>query len=630
MPLTFGDILTNYGHILKGLNRSLFDESHIITLDDYESDVICGKYDKNSFNVFSNQGLFYDGKNILFLHNKLDGIKIKVSKDIVDCFGNNLTVECIAIVNVYNGVDIYDTIEHRINPLYSFVNCEFNFVTNTVKIPENHSYSEKKITIEAKYGYQGHLYKDVKEIIQEPNSTSEWIANDEELKDIIVEANTQEIPSKGGIANITVKKLVESSLCKKDKFGNVSNEKKITSNVIDATDESIIIANESFVSTRGNSVIFRPQETNSKERYATITCKYKSLSKSLKIAQDKGSEVSYSTIFSFDNGKEEKVINLENCLQQSRNISIINSKIRLLDGVEYDRIDITDISIQSDSDWLTYSFDYDSMVLSIYSDKNSSDSLRYGSISLTSNGKTIISSVTQPSRKQISLKYSILIVSNEELSESNINDYKIEYKPLKRLYFDDGSEETFEVLEPFYKLDVDIESTNKECLTVSKPKLIDFNGKHTSRLIYNDDGKYDDVKINLSCRILDSNSIRVSDMCEKEIVLHRTEPNKKNMEITISIENSSDYKEISSLNNPLFKVLDRFNNIIYEANISRFWLNNSMKSDIVYKGKIPLYETKEYQFIVGEYICKETTTKQLNEKYLIEIDDLGIDLCIKL
>ena len=51
-----------------------------------------------------------------------------------------------------------------------------------------------------------------------------------------------------------------------------------------------------------------------------------------------------------------------------------------------------------------------------------------------------------------------------------------------------------------------------------------------------------------------------------------------------------------------------------------------MNNDLVYDNEILLNENEKYKFYVSSYDYMDKKTKELFEEYIIETDDVGIDL----
>ena len=625
--MTFNEFILKYENKLTKINTKL-DGNHIITKDDIENEIICNKYDWNSFNVFSNSGLMYDSEKVIFLKNSIDRIEISSDVDKIDCHGGVVKIECFAVVNVYDGNEIYKTFKHKINPVYSFDGCTFNYGTNLVEILENKEYVSKQIIINAKYGYCGVIYKASLCIIQSGNYDSDWINSTNETTSINIIPSKNNISSHGGYINVMIQKESVNSYYKKDCFGNITRTKKSSPELTDVTNECIITVNEPFNVTDTNKIIFPPQEINSEFRTANITCKYDNIIKTITINQDKGPVVSYIDFFSFDDNTINKKINLKNSATQSINVKLISNRTRFLDGIKYDKIDNSNIDIEYDNNWLSCDIDKEKLLLSINVLKNDLESDRECNITLQCNNKKINILLIQPSKKEIKCEYEVLIVSEDEMFINELNDKKIEYKPIKKIYYDDGSYDILEYLNPFFKLEF-LNDITDENIILTTPKLVNFNGLYVSLIKYKKNYKFGDININLSCRILDNNLAQVGEVSNKHIVIHNPEPKTKNIEITITV-NSDTNKNISSINESKFRILDSYNNCVMERKIGRFWVNENMKNDIVYYGNVILYENEKYHFYVDSYEYENSYTEKLHEEYIIENDDIGIDLVIKI
>lgn len=625
--MTISELIKKYGDKIKNINTQL-DGNHNITFNDINNEIICKKYNSNSLNVFSNYGLTYENDEPIFLFNKIDSIEIVSDKLNVDCKGGNVKIECFAIINVYDNDKIYKVIKHKINPLYSFEGCEFNFINNLAIIKENYDFTSKIIKIHAKYGYNGILYKSSLDIVQTSNYESDWIEGDEEIVDIIAECNKNEMPNSGGEIEVNINKKSVLNLYKKDSFGKITSRKKTHEMINDITDKAIISVNNPFKIIGYNKIIFPPQNINSPIRTANIIYKYKNFEKEINIFQEKGPVISYENEFNFYDGSDTKLIKLDNSLNNKFEVKLLSNKIRFLDGVEYDKISDNDILINKDSDWFDCKINNENMSLEIIVSKNNTNDIRRGNITLNNKNKYLYLHIIQPQKLEVKCEYYISLDCDSELFVNELTEYTIKFKPIKKIYYDDNTVENIGYLEPFYKLDVIFNNSNCNDIEITKPKMIDFNGVHESKIYIKNYNNYKDINLEIKYRIIDGNLKQISGVFNKKIAIHFLKPNVKDIEVNINVTNKKNYQDIYSKNKPIFRIIDSKDNIIYETNISRFWINQYMKNDLVYNCTVNLIENETYTFYIDKYFYLDNETKELSEKYVIENDDIGIDLNI--
>lgn len=623
--MTISELIKKYGDKIKNINTQL-DGNHNITFNDINNEIICKKYNSNSLNVFSNYGLLYENNEAKFLYNKIDRIEISADKLNIDCKGECVKIECFAIINVYDNDKIYKVIRHKINPLYSFEGCEFNFINNLAIIKENHEFNRKIIKIHAKYGYNGILYKSSLDIVQSFNYESDWIEGDEDIIDIVAECDKNVVSNLGEEVEIKIYKKSALNLYKKDCFNNITSTKKTSEVITDITNESILLVNKPFKLVNSNKVIFPSQEVNSPVRVATVIYKYKSFERQIEIYQNKGPVVSYENKFKFEDGDYNKVIKLDNCLGDKFEIKLLSYKIRFLDGIEYDKIYDNDIIINNDTEWVSCDINNENMSLECTILKNDTNNIRQGIITLINKDKKLYLQISQPPRLMVKCEYCIQVICEDELLVNKLINNFIIFKPIKKIYYDDNTFETIQYLDPFHKLDVIYNISDENSLSITKPKMIDFNGVHESKIDVKDYNNYNDIFINVKCRILDNNLNQISEIQNKDIIIHFLKPKVKDIEINITITNTNNEINVASKNQPTFKIIDSKDNIIYESIISRFWVNQFMKNDLVHNCNVKLIENETYNFNIGKYYYLDKSTKELSENYLIENDDIGIDL----
>lgn len=627
--MIINDLLLKYPTKIK--KNQLCDINHIITIDDVNKENICSKYNINSPNIFSNYGLYYENGIIMFLYNQLEKIEIIADKTQMNCKGGIVKLECFGVVNVINDNTVYKTLKQKIHPIYTVEGCEFNYIKNCAIINENYSFQKKEIKISAKYGYGGILYKTSLNITQDANTESEWILDNEKIIDIIAESSENNISHNGGETTITVKKKASLIFYKKDYFERVIDTKQTDNIITDITSDAIIMVNEPYKINCHNCVLFPPQKINAARRTATVICKYKEFTKQMEINQDKGAVITYKKIFEFDDGANNKVIKLDNCLARQIKLDLISYKIRLLNGVECDRIQDSNIIINNSNNWIDCKIDTDNMKLIITVLNNDTDSIRYGDIILKNGIYELILTISQESKIEIQCDYGITIECNDKLTDNDLKNYIIIYKPFKKIYYNDGSSDIIEYLEPGHKLDIIYNSSN-ENISFSPTKLCDFNGLHTAKIYLDDTNILNDDKIyiNIKCRLLDNNLNQISDIFEKNIELDIIQPIIKNIEVTVTVVNESNYECAFSNDISHITIMDMNDNIILNQEVSRFWVSDEMKYDIVYINKVSLIEGQKYKFKIEQYSYSNSQTKFLCEEYLIENDDIGIDLYIKI
>ena len=128
----------------------------------------------------------------------------------------------------------------------------------------------------------------------------------------------------------------------------------------------------------------------------------------------------------------------------------------------------------------------------------------------------------------------------------------------------------------------------------------------------------------------------------KEVIVNLVQNGKpseiyKDIELTVSIHKENIEEDLwFEMVSKLYITDIETNDLIYEIPLSQWWICSDSKTDELYNGVISLKLDKSYNFKIDEiYMSKHNENEELfkiklNETYLIEEDDEGIDLMIEL
>ena len=622
--MTIKELIENYGSFLK--NEIInYDNNKIIDENDVNNEIYCKKYNFNGINLLSNYGLYnYNGK-ISFFQNRIKGIKIIPDKYEVNCGCGTIDLKCVAEIVIMKDNEEFKLIYQNINPIYSVKDVKFNYIKSSLEFDKNVDFFDKTYTVTAKYGYNGRIYKTDLNVIQKANYKTEWIFDDIDYEKFYLKSSIPEVPNSGSTIIVNTYKEYKKKYYKKDYFGNVTDTTISDTYVEDITNEAIIKVDEQFT-VEGNIVKIPPQKYNSLERDIKIISVYNNQEIELILKQEKGYSVTYNTILEFKDKTNYKEINFKSCNNNNVEIPVICKRIRFLDGKKYDEIDDYRINIENNNDWVKIDVDKINSSVIITVLDNLSNDARVGNIKLSLNDCSLLLTINQSPKEIIKTRYYVEINTKEPLTIGNIYNNYVIITPYKEETYNDGSIEKTQTLDPFLRLEFICLSSDEEVLKLSTPKMIDFNGTYAAYFIGNVNIIKKPINITLKCRVLDRFQSQISDIHTKEFIIESIEPKKKNIEVTVIVKNDSDYDCAFSNTTPIIKITDSNSNLVIEDKLSRFWVSKCMNNDLVYDNEILLNENEKYKFYVSSYDYMDKKTKELFEEYIIETDDVGIDL----
>ena len=235
------------------------------------------------------------------------------------------------------------------------------------------------------------------------------------------------------------------------------------------------------------------------------------------------------------------------------------------------------------------------------------------------------------------------------LKGNEIIEYKYEFYPLFK--YNELNEDNIITFE--------YDGLNEQCINIISNEYKIINNEETFKCFknikyigntdnFNIEIKHDNniyikpKEINETNDIITSIIKFVQEDSNNEIVINLVQEGKpsqiyKDIELTVNVhkENVEDDLWFEMKSNLIITDIDT-NEIIYELPLSKWWLCPDSNVDSLYNGIIKLGINKLYNFNINEtnvvkYINdKEIINVKLNETYLIEEDDEGIDLIIEI
>jgi hypothetical protein len=120
----------------------------------------------------------------------------------------------------------------------------------------------------------------------------------------------------------------------------------------------------------------------------------------------------------------------------------------------------------------------------------------------------------------------------------------------------------------------------------------------------------------------------LSEISTKDISLSTSKKSWKEIEITLTAMDNVEDDVFSKEKIFLTIVSKNTNRCIYSIPLRKLWLDQWMKEDLLIRQKVKLIEGFVYSFGIQEVICNDGISYGLNDEYLIESDDSGIDLIL--
>ena len=622
--LTIGKLIEIYGNKIPKIQNS-FGDNHVITKNDVDKSLICKKYDKTQTNHLLNYGLLYENGNVDVYYSELQSIEIRPSSTSISVYGGNVSILCFGLINIYKNNDLYKQVEQKINPILTIDGCDFNQMTNTMSILSNHTYDKQTYQIHAKYGYKGRLYSCINTIYQDANKVSDWKFSEEITLSIKMQSSLYHMPNTGGISTIRMIRDYKEIFHKYDAFNKLIDTKESDVFSIDVTDDSVFYADEPLEIIDDNIIQFPPQEINAPKKEYEIIGIYNDTKLKLIIEQNNGAIETFKEKLTFDDNTTIKKIICENSLNYKLTVPIISKTIRYLDAKEYDSINNHNLSIKYDINDMFCNFDYDKMELNINVNQNNALQTKSHNVFIMNGDKKLSLIIEQPSKKPINRFYDVIISSVDTLDINSIKTSEIVLKPLKTISYDDGSVEKSNSIDVFDKIDIITYSDDDNTIKINQPKLVDFNGTHICKFEYNETDNYNPIDLSISCRVVDNNGNAISDIYNKKILFQQKEKVSKQINVTLKIIKNNCTCDLIAKNQSFIKIFDKKNNCIFNDKTSRFWVNKYSNNDLVYNNTLNLIVGEQYEFIVGDYYYDDKKIS-LQETYLIEEDDIGIDL----
>ena len=617
--ITIGDILKWVNPKVYQIKTSL-GVDHVITQSDVIDDVICRKYNEKMGFSLSNYGLHFNDSNneISFIHLEIDRLVIVPEINEISSVGGDISFSTFIVIKIFkNGIKIKE-VTQKVN---SLIECN-NIVcsNNIIHVSPNESFNEQEINVCGKYGYGGVLYQSYCKIKQAPNEISDWVITNQEVIDININITSSTLSNKGGAINFNITKIYRNVLEKVDNLGNCVDRMLSDLKEDDVTDFATVSVNDPF-NVEGSTFSYPEQEVNSPKRIAYINYSFDSITKVLALEQEQGPILRFEKVLSFDDKTINKTIKLDNHRSVKINVPILSIEKTILDNETIGINTSHKLYIKSNSDWIACIHNDVESLLVLYVDDNLSNEIRIGNVYVSNGEEEITLSIQQQNKKIILNKYLI----DTSLIKDNNNLLEVKFNVTKQIIYEDKSFIEDRVNDDC-KLKIYLNDSNN--FHVNQIKKID-NNSYTCTIQYNNSN----LKFcEFTCLLVDSNNKVLSEEVKNKLNLKLENIIYKDINLTLSISNSDIETDIIPDENTYLEVIDESKQeTIFKEKINKFWINKYMSDNYFYDTTIKLILGNKYTIIVYPFVKNGVEiTKKINETYIIEQDDIGIDMCLEI
>lgn len=420
----------------------------------------------------------------------------------------------------------------KVTPILLSNNNIFKIHGNKISASKNETENTYEGIITATYIYSGVTHANTILAIQEPNSISDWIFDNDIIDTIKISVSKTHLSSSGDECTFNVMKYFTKCLVKKDSCGNIIEKTKKSGFCEDITSLcSITLTNNASFVRNGNTITVKKQELNNGERHCIITAKYLNFVSSTKIMQEKGGEITYGYTLKFEEGNE-KEFTLDSCFEQEVKIPLISTKDMYIDDIFYSSIIHKNLRLINDDsltcDWIDFELEEsdDNMLYIICKViKSNLDKENYRNVTISYQNidepsLSVKLTIYQPYCRKIDTKYSIINKGFGVYDNDTIKDCKLTVYPLIQDVYEDGRIVAHEMSDNTLYFSYDYSSTDKNILDGGFLKKISFDGTHQLTLLYDINNSLNDVVLTCNFYLRDVNH-DILDRCENLTVVYK-------------------------------------------------------------------------------------------------------------
>lgn len=619
--MTIRDLKKLYGAFIQ-IKPSHYDDDYVIKQADVMSETFAKQYHKNATNTLYNNGLFIDDDgDIKVGYSKLDYIEIRTKVEPMPATGGNSPIKTYAIISQFKNGDFVSVVEQEIHPIYYDPNNILSTDKKNIIIPGNKSYLKQVYKISCKFAFMGKVYESMASIEQNPNENSDLILTDLSEERLVMEvSNTDNISKHGEDIEIKITHLANYTYVVKDQFGQIVQTISKTKVGSDVTHECSIRLNDNLVKLNGNYIHIPEQVINGKERIFILSAEYNKQINSICLRQEGGDTKHIKNVLYFNS---PKLTVLDSSLQQSLTIGIVSETQVVINDTVDTVTPNSNILISSDCDWAQPILSENSAT--IHLDANNCDERSCIITIKNEYGQRDQVLITQPAKQPVSCDYTLSIISGDSIFAKDGSTPRIGLKTGLKTIFEDGTfSEEYKFIESS-KVTAHIDNLNK--IYAGMPQLVSFDGEYEIP-IFGIESITQPTQIIIVCSLnnkLNNKTVEVF----KKLTIHPPKSTPKNININVFsrlIKNKD--IEVFNSNPPILKIINnKTDSIIYSLQMQRCWLNKHMPLDKILDTTVSLNESETYTFLIDDMNLNESILEhEHKEKYLIESDDVGIDI----
>ena len=494
--------------------KKVVPSDYIITNEDIISGNLVQKYiSSNSLTNIVNGFTVIDNE-ICYIYPKLNRIEI-LSDDIFPPCGGRIEILVYAIYDLHkvdsNGNDtIYKADNNsKVNAIVTIDNNAFEYIKpELIKEQPNNTDENIEVNVSATYYYKAVKYTCTKNIIQTINSISSWLLEGETTTGIKLTITPNEIGNDGGIATAKVEREFSRTYYLKDSCGNKVGGKNEPGHIEDITKKCIITSsNKKAFAVNGNIIKVAKQDVEASKRSSVITARFFGFESTATIEQAEGGKISHTYELSFDDGTQNKFVDLETSLKKNIVVPIISKEYKYIDGALDKVYNTKALNVVSESKWINAAVgeNEDGVILSVYAIEANPDKEndREATITITNyNDSSVYIKliISQSSLDVVNEKFFCNFYGGGSYTSEELDSADIYFKLFKSDEYEDGSINTYEYdeLMPFIP---SYASTNDDLLAlaginfINNKYVVDFLNlsKHSAsdidakiKLLFND------------------------------------------------------------------------------------------------------------------------------------------------
>ena len=606
---TINDLVSHYNNSqIPRLNQNL-DIFHLITVQDINDEIICKKYNPDK-NHITNYGLFIENEQIFCIHNEIEEIMILCPTSHFSCFGGECEIEAFIKVNVYQNHEFFKSFQQKIYPIWKM---DGKIIKNkNIQIEKNVTYQSKEFILECSFGYNQKIYHQSLKLIQDANIANKYIDSKIVESQIKFTLNNYQIGSEGDNVEANVKMYYQDEKIYKDCFNQIIKTELSPVLIKDITDLCTFSCDSNIVINK-NILCVPKQSVNHPSKKYKVYCTYGSKTYCQEIIQDQGDVLSIKKTLCFEDLTNIKTIELNSNLSHTISFRLISETVEFLNGYEHNKVINNNYTIINNCDWVNYSVTVDNL-LQLDIKTNPLFEKRMCNIKIFNEEIELNIFIYQSANFLVKNEYKIIMDEFPVINQITYKTFNFKVNILNQLIYNDGQIITVDQLNEDDELIVVCDNN-----TIKKKNDIYYISDYIHDI-------YIDQLLPINILIYNKKKNQYVYSIQKQLKYIYDHSLLKNIEINVIVQHETQ-QDIFSYNSSQLDIIDENGHTI-KKELSNFWLNPVMNSDIILSCVIQLTIGENYRFKIDSLEYNNGVTKPLDEVYLIEKDDIGIDLII--